>query len=116
MVNYCSPLKELTLHNKSITTDMNFKIKFSSILFVALIALSCNSNKKKVEADGKDYSNFNRVGTVDTMQDKEVLPGNVKSIDAYVMTANKGLRADMRETNAGGQKGSITMSGKMNLT
>lgn len=95
---------------------MNFKLNFLLLLFISFVAFSCNSNKKKVSADNnKDYSNFNRVGTLDTMQDSEVLPGNVKSIDAYVMTANKGLRSDMKDVNIGGQKGQITMSGKMNL-
>jgi len=91
---------------------MNFKLKFSLLLFVTFVAFSCNSNKKKVESDGKDYNNFNRVGSVDTMQDKDVLPGNVQSINAYVITANKGIRNELRETSESGSGKSIILGGK----
>ena len=94
---------------------MNFKINFSVLLVTALFAISCNSSKKNVEnGDGKDYSNFNRVGSLDTMQDALVLPGNIKSIDAYVFTANKGLRNDMRESNEGGISKKLILGGKSN--
>ena len=94
---------------------MNFKINFSVLLVSALFAISCNSSKKNVEnGDGKDYSNFNRVGSLDTMQDALVLPGNIKSIDAYVFTANKGLRNDMRESNEGGISKKLILGGKSN--
>jgi|GEM_PF-2263987 len=94
---------------------MIFKLKFTALALLAFAAVSCNSNKKKVEAsDNKDYSNFTRVGTLDTMQDKEMLPGNVKSVDEYVVIANKGLRYDMKEVTEGTAKTSLSLAGKAN--
>lgn len=93
---------------------MIFKLKFAAFALLTCIVVSCNSNKKKVEADNKDYSNFTRVGTIDTMQDKELLPGNIKSIDEYVVIANKGLRNDLREITEGASKTSVFIGGKAN--
>ncbi len=81
---------------------------------LALFMASCNSNKKSVEADGTDLSNFKRVGSVDTMQNKEVLPGNVASIDEYVRTTQKGMRSDLKDFQNDTKYKSIALGGKNN--
>jgi len=93
---------------------MNFKLKFAGLAMFTLLLASCNSNKKSVDADSSDLSNLKRVGSVDTMQKKEVLPGNVASIDEYVRTIQKGMRADMKDIQNDPKYKSISLGGKNN--
>lgn len=93
---------------------MNLKLKIAGFAIFTLLLASCNSNKKSVEADGTDLSNLKRVGTVDTMQNKEVLPGNIASIDEYVRTIQKGMRADLKDFQNDPKYKSIALGGKNN--
>ena len=94
---------------------MSIKFKFLFFIIAALAAVSCNSSKKNVEKDGsQDYSNFKRVGSVDTMQDAELMPGNIKQTDDYIKIANKGLVNELREVTDGGIRKTYSLGGKGN--
>lgn len=96
---------------------MNFRLKIAAFALLAIFAVSCNSNKKKVETEGGklDLSKYSRVGNVDTSQEKEVLPGNVKSIDEYVATIRKSPRMDLKNFTGDPKFKSIAFGGKIDV-